>query len=629
MLPIMDWAAVCLFLETESLAQAAFGHEHGCLPPGRPPLCGAPTSLPFSYLPSCWSLVVNEHAVVLGIDCGGTHTDAVVCEGRRLLASAKVVTDHDNLPGCIAQVLQETDQMLLQKVERITLGTTLLVNACVQGRLDRVGLSLSAGPGLAPDRFALGEDVCLVPGGLDHRGVEVTPLEPGVLRRQILSWQEEGVQAFACVGKFSPRNPGHEERMGEVVRDVCAQPALTLGHHLSGALNFPRRIASAYYNSASLRLHNAFVDAVTAVLARLGCTAPVFLLRADGGSIPLQRSRPYPVHSLLSGPAASVMGALALTDTLGSCSLLMDIGGTTTDLALFVEGSPVLDREGMTVQGRRTLVRALATRSIGIGGDSLISLQEDGCVCTGPQRVGPAMAFGGTQPTLLDALNVLNAEGSGIEPVDACAGQTDRSLAGLAALGSRSGNTAQELALAAWLDAALKISRATQDLVDEINARPVYTLRELLGHMDVRPQGILLVGGPVHCLHRRLQSFVQLPVEPLKRADVANAIGAALTRPSAQLEVYADTGRKTLLVPALDLEEALPRTATLDFVKDRALALLKGQLAGEGIADLPLEVAQADLFATLSESGAGARDMRVACQVVPGLVHGLEHGLEA
>ena len=172
--------------------------------------------------------------------------------------------------------------------------------------------------------------------------------------------------------------------MGAVVTDLCAQPALTLGHHLSGALNFPRRIATAYYNSASLRLHNAFVDAVTAVLADLGCRAPVFLLRADGGSIPLQRSRPYPVHSLLSGPAASVMGALALTQDLGSCSLLMDIGGTTTDLALFVAGSPVLDREGMTVQGRRTLVRALATRSIGIGGDSLVSLQEDGCVCTGP-----------------------------------------------------------------------------------------------------------------------------------------------------------------------------------------------------------------------------------------------------
>ena len=580
---------------------------------------------------------MNEHAVVLGIDCGGTHTDAVVCAGRHLLASAKVVTDHDNLPGCIAKVLQElvqeTDRDILQKVERITLGTTLLVNACVQGRLDRVGLVLSAGPGLAPDRFALGQDVCIVPGGLDHRGVEVTPLETGVLQKQVRAWQEEGVQAFACVGKFSPRNPAHEERMGAVVTDLCAQPALTLGHHLSGALNFPRRIATAYYNSASLRLHNAFVDAVTAVLADLGCRAPVFLLRADGGSIPLQRSRPYPVHSLLSGPAASVMGALALTQDLGSCSLLMDIGGTTTDLALFVAGSPVLDREGMTVQGRRTLVRALATRSIGIGGDSLVSLQEDGCVCTGPQRIGPAMAFGGTQPTLLDALNVLNAEGSELGSGDVCAGRTERSLAGLTELGVRSGNTAQELALAAWLDAALKISRAIQDLVDEINARPVYTLRELLGHMDVRPQGILLVGGPVHCLHRRLQSFVQLPVDPLPRADVANAIGAALTRPSAQLEVYADTGRKTLLAPALDLQEALPRTATLDYVKERALALLESQLAEEGIVDLPLEVAQADLFATLSESGAGARDMRVACQVVPGLVHDLDlgpdHGSEA
>ena len=154
--------------------------------------------------------------------------------------------------------------------------------------------------------------------------------------------------------------------------------SITLGHKLSGRLNFPRRIATAYFNAAVQRLHSNFLDAVESALAESGVRAAVRLLKADGGAVPLSLSRREPVQSVLSGPAASVMGVLALCHESEvmrqGCSLLLDMGGTTTDMALFVDGSPVVDRDGMRLEGRRTLVRALATVSIGVGGDSLITV---------------------------------------------------------------------------------------------------------------------------------------------------------------------------------------------------------------------------------------------------------------
>ncbi|MDO5537354.1 MAG: hydantoinase/oxoprolinase family protein [Desulfovibrionaceae bacterium] len=563
-------------------------------------------------------LKTDDHDVVLGIDAGGTHTDAVICADGRLAGRAKVRTEQDDLPGCIGRVLDELRKdaggAWFDRVRRVTLGTTLLVNAAVQNRLDPVGLALSAGPGLAPARFAMGGSVCVTPGGLDHRGVEVTPLDLALLGKAAALWREQGVTAFACVGKFSPRNPLHEKAMGEVLSAANPYAAVTLGHHISGELNFPRRIASAYYNSASLRLHNAFLDAVQNVLAERGCQAPVFLLRADGGAIPLAASRPLPVHSLLSGPAASVMGVMALSrETDEGCSLLLDMGGTTTDLAVLVDGSPVLDQDGMLLGGRRTLVRSLATVSLGVGGDSLLT-PENGAVRVGPLREGPAMAFGGVRATLLDALNVLNEAGP-----DSTAGSVGQSRRGMEEIAAALGTEPKRAAELAWADAAAKIDAARAGLVAAVNERPIYTLRELREHRDAVPIRVAMVGGPAHCVRGRLEKALALPVSAVAESDVANAVGAALTRPSARLEVYADTGRGTLLAPSLDVREDLPRQASLSYVKDRALALLARRLEDEGAAGASLEVLSADLFATLSDSGRGSRDMRVVCQAVPGL----------
>ena len=655
---------------------------------------------------------------LLGIDAGGTHTDAVLlaeepaehrpgsgdasCQGRaggapnaadgshaprapraggqpesptapgtalprmRILAAAKTPTRHDDLPASISEVLTalaaalDSDPALaalggaalLGRVGRVTLGATLAVNALVQGRADTVGLALSAGPGLAPGRFALGRHVCVVSGGLDHRGVEVSPLDVSELERQAALWKREGIGAVACVGKFSPRNPAHEQIMAQAVARGCglargqdgpsgsaagaeaAAPGITVGHRLSGRLSFPRRIATAYFNAAVQRLHVRFLEAAESALASAGVSGAIRLLKADGGAVPLRLSRQEPVQSILSGPAASVMGVLALCPAASrGCALLLDMGGTTTDMALVADGSPVVDRDGMVLQGRRTLVRALASVSIGVGGDSLLSIQGDGpeaAVRVGPQREGPAVAFGGSLPTLLDALNTLHslpcpgaessAHGAGTPLMcGKTAGDAAASIKSLQDMALRHGLEAEVLARKAVDDALARIVAAARELVENINARPIYTLAGLKALRRAQPRCAWLMGGPADCMRPHLAAALDMPVECPPHAAVTNAVGAALTLPTDSLEAYADTGRGILRAPALGLTENIGRGYSLDTLGERARELLRAKLAQGGAHGAEVEITGAESFATLDDSGGSSRDMRVTCQAVPGL----------
>ena len=311
------------------------------------------------------------------------------------------------------------------------------------------------------------------------------------------------------------------------------------------------------------------------------------------------------------------MGVLALCPEVGQgCTLLLDVGGTTTDMAIFVDGSPVIDRQGMALMGRRTLVRALATSSIGVGGDSLLSV-DGTTVHTGPLREGPAMAFGGTRPTLLDACNTLDAARPELL---SDRGDGARSREGVAALAQEHGLSPEELAQHAVADAMRQIREASAALLDDCNSRPIYTLAALRAVRQVAPERVILVGGPAHCLRERLEQALGLPVIIPAASAVANAVGAALTLPTASLDVYADTGRGQLRAPALDVLESIGRNYTLEAAKLRACELLQEHLATSGAPGARVEVLEADLFATLDDGGYGAKDLRVTCQAAPGIV---------
>jgi len=203
-------------------------------------------------------------------------------------------------------------------------------------------------------------------------------------------------------------------------------------------------------------------DELAGFLRQLAAQAQSGALDFPGGAVPLARAMDAPVQSIFSGPAASVMGILA-TCTADADLLMLDIGGTTSDIALFAGGEPLLEREGIAIEGRPTLVRAIRVESIGIGGDSLIHL--DGAeVKTGSQRLGPCMATGGSAPSLMDALNVLGL---------ADFGQTQCSRDGLEALAAQHHLEVRALAQAA-VDAALNaIAAKIEALVRMVNSKPV------------------------------------------------------------------------------------------------------------------------------------------------------------
>lgn len=551
----------------------------------------------------------------IGIDIGGTHTDGVLIDGTRLVAAAKSPTNRDNLLESINQVLHTIlagqDPV---RVQTLNLSTTLTTNAIVTGRIDPVGMLVVGGPGIAASNYRIGEHFHLIYGSLDHLGTETSALDEQDLEEAIAACRDRGVKCFGVAAKFSPRNPAHENRIHEALADQA--DFVSLGHLVSGQLNFGRRIHTVYYNSAVWRTFRSFAGALSASLKGFDLQAEVNILKADGGTMPLARALDAPVQSIFSGPAASVMGILA-TQSASEDLLMLDIGGTTSDIALFASGDPLLEREGIAIEGRPTLVRAIHVESIGIGGDSLIHLDK-GTVKTGPQRLGPCMASGGSSPTLMDALNILGL---------ADFGEVQRSKEGIAALAKEHGSTSELLAREA-VDAAVNaIAAKIEALVRMVNAKPVYTIHEILEDREIRPNKLIAIGGPAAVFKTLLASRLGMEVVVPPLHGVANAIGAALTRTTSHLALTANTSRGQLSVPSLGIFRKVQRGFGLEDAIGEAKNLLKADLEQAGI-DIPAEeiqITQADAFNMVEGSYTSGKNIRVVAQVRPAVVAMLDN----
>ncbi len=562
----------------------------------------------------------------LGIDVGGTHTDAVALAESGIVAQAKVRTDHKDLLASVNQALG----LILASVDpaqvgQLNLSTTLSTNAIVEGTTEDVGMLVVPGPGISLDDAVLCRDFHLLDGSIDHRGSEVRRLDPGQAQAAIDACRAKGVRVFGAVGKFSTRNPLHENTL----RQMIGQNAdyVTMGHELGGRLNFPRRMATAFFNCAVWRVFGAFADAVEKSLADLGLGhVRVNTLKADGGTFPLQQARRMPVQSIFSGPAASVMGIIALCDITHD-SIILDIGGTTTDIAVFVDGQPLVENDGIHIGSHPTLVRALKVRSIGIGGDSALSVLGE-AVRVGPNRLGPSLADSipagahpgeDARPTLIDALNTAGA----------CAhGNVEASRLGIARFAAQHSISPEMLAQAAVEAAAEAIHKATRELLDEINDKPVYTIHELLEGRRVIPKRVYLMGGPAQAMSMAVRSRFELFTVVPEHFGVANAIGAALTRNTASLELFADTERGMMFIPALRHKENVPRTYNLEDAKRDALNHMLAHLSQMGVfADRDnAQVTQATSFNMVGEGRTTGRNIRVKCQIKPGVAFALAQG---
>ena len=559
----------------------------------------------------------------LGIDIGGTNTDAVLVSQGRVLAAAKSPTCAEHLAQSTATALQALfaaagNAACGSKIVRVGLGSTLAVNAMIHNTYETPGLAISAGPGLDPTWAKPDADrdnyFFVVPGGLDHQGLELNPLDQAHMRTLLGEWQAMGIRCAAVVGKFSPRNKNHEQSMAAILGQ--GMDYLCQGHLCSGALGFSRRVATAYWNAALWRIHKQFTAAVSASLAALGIHAPLYLLQADGGALPMNENALAPVQGAFSGPAASVMGCLAVRE---SCSpamssgdtLLVDIGGTTADIALMSQGQPLMDAAGLRLKGRPTLVRALYSLSVGIGGDSALAWHGN-TLCVGPQRLGPACAFGGQVPTLVDALNAGCAAGIGNTQasVAACAHMAAPHNMDVVAFGRMAVDTALET-----------LAQALRLFVETSNERPLYTLEAILHTQRIAPSQVVFIGAPAAALAPFAAKALGLPVVVPPHSGMINAIGAALARPTALVDMFADTRTRKVWAPAYAYERSLDTAGSLVEIETESIRLLEQHARLQGYAGHARAlVTESQLFSTLDASGRSSRDIRVRSQLLPGLV---------
>lgn len=557
--------------------------------------------------------------MLLGIDVGGTHTDAVAIDlknGAQVVASTKVRTKDDDLLWSVTEALK----IILEHIDRdavtqLNLSTTLSTNAIVQGKTEDVGVIISSGPGIDPHNYMPCKDFHVIDGSIDHRGNEVRGLARRQLSGAIDACRENGVKVFACVGKFSTRNPRHENEMRRAVSQgagVDGADFITTGHQLGGALNFPRRVATAYFNCSVWRLYNEFATAVEDALEEMGLGhVTVNILKADGGTMPVPQSRNMPVQSIFSGPAASVMGIIALTDIFHD-SVILDIGGTTTDIAVFADGAPLVEHEGISIGSHPTLVTALKVHSIGIGGASALSVVGDE-VRVGPNRLGPSVCLGGERVTLTDALNY---QGS-------CeVGEVEKSRAAMDAYAAAHSLTGEQLADMAVEYAAEAIHEATRELLEEINSKPVYTIHELVENKRVVPKKVYLVGGPAEPMKMPLFRKFQLSTEVPENYAVANAIGAAMTRTTWELELFADTQRHVLFIPSLSYRENVHSSYDLKDAEKDAINQLTMQLDSMGVflRDEDAQITHSSSFNMVEGMDQVGKNIRVKCQVRPGVI---------
>ena len=547
----------------------------------------------------------------LGIDVGGTHTDgAVLDENFEIVRTAKIPTRDTlgSLSEMLGRLLAGADP---GRVRRLAVSSTLGLNALLTGQADPVGVLASGGPGLPVADFGSGPLYEPLAGSQNHLGEVLKPADPAASLAAAGRLLKQGARAWAVISKFGPKNLAAEEALAQAAREAAPDFPLTLASRLSGRLNFPRRLNTAVFNSAVSRLYDSFCRDLTAAARDLGLACPIRLLTADGGALSPEDDRFRPAQVLAAGPAAGLLGLWSLAGLKGDV-LMVDMGGTSTDLAVMADGRPLTTAEGLDIAGKPTLVRAFLTRSLALGGDLGLIISE-GRVEFAEHRQGPPLALcpgevGHRPPTFTDALN-----GLGLTRL----GQVEASLAALARL-DESRPPEETAALA--LDRALElISRAARDFLDQVNRRPVYTLSALRLSRPVKPETAAFLGGPAEALSLPVAEALKLrPVVP-PQAALANAVGAARARPSLAADLYADTAQGLMSIPALGLTKAIGRDYTLAQAESELLAVLGKALAGLSEAG-PAQVTESESFNQLSGRGRADRIFRVRAQARPGFL---------
>ena len=570
--------------------------------------------------------------MLLGLDVGGTFTDAVIIDGHRVVATAKRRTTKDNLMNGIGEALDAVlEGYDTSNIEQVTLSTTVVTNTIVEAKEQVVDLYVITGPGRNVDDIFPVEPIYLQ-GYTDHRGI-VVERTPADAVRGIANMVQtrSGTDLAAVSAKFGVRNPQEELSITEELKNTYH--AISNGSLLSGSLNFPRRTISAYFNSAVTPVFTVFKKNVEDALSARNIVDPLHILKADGGSLPIEHMVSRPVETAFTGPAATVLGLSALGVIGNQHTVALDIGGTTTDISLWKHGRPLMTKNGVSIREYPSAVRSFAVTSVGIGGESVVRL-KNGNLTVGPERVGPSVALGGVEPTLGDALIVLGHANYGDFNLASRALQ-DLADAIQATVQSNNVNTlnnqltliktSSDVARLILQNALETIQRGVDEVITVENKRPIYVVADIVNPDIFVPEHIVVVGGTAPSLGASIGEYMDLPITIPKNAAVANAIGAALALSTIELTVHVDTKRRLLVIPELGIKQHNCTLKRAEQVVERAKAALSEEAFRLGLdTSQEIEIISIEDFPVVEGWQSMERLITVKVQLAAGVKHYVE-----
>jgi N-methylhydantoinase A/acetone carboxylase, beta subunit len=342
-------------------------------------------------------------SLILGIDTGGTYTDGVLLdfEGKAVKAKAKAFTTPQDLTIGIKQCIDNLGEIDPEQISMVSLSTTLATNAIVEGRGGKVGLILI---GYRPNGQYPAHMIGEISGGHDGLGMEKSELNTEELTKVICQMKGH-VDTLAISGIFSINNPEHENKAKELVRKEWDVPVIC-AHELSSNIGLYQRTVTACLNAKLLPIIAELLVAIKGVLKKKKIEVPIMIVKGDGSLISEEQALEKPIETILSGPAASVVGAMYLTGM--ETFLTLDMGGTTTDIGIVKNNCWRMHEEGAIVAGWRTHINTAGISTFGIGGDSYIKAEGKGQLTVGPTRVMPLCSSCMNHPNLIQELRELN-----------------------------------------------------------------------------------------------------------------------------------------------------------------------------------------------------------------------------
>lgn len=349
---------------------------------------------------------------VIGIDTGGTFTDGVLMNyrTRKVLNTSKTLTTRHDLKRGVITVIEDLNIDNVEDVKMVGVSSTLATNSIAEGKARKTGLLLIGYDRELVESYGLDgklntETIGYVGGGHNSQGAEQNPLEEDAVREWLQEYRDK-VDAFAVSGYFSPLNPHHEDRVFKIISETTDLPVV-MGHQLSTKLDSVKRAATASLNASLVAVMQDFIGAVQKSLKEHGIRAPLMIVRGDGTLMPYTEAIQKPVETVLSGPAASANGGRFLSGNRDT--LVIDMGSTTTDMALVDQGQVVVSEKGARVGDTETAVEAARIRTLCIGCDSRIHITREGDVTIGPERVTAlsqlASRYAEVQAQILDLQN--------------------------------------------------------------------------------------------------------------------------------------------------------------------------------------------------------------------------------